>query len=213
MPRSSGSAVLAVLAAGIGSRFDGPTHKLDARLADGRTLVQTAVDTAIASGAGPVVVILGPGVTSALDQRATVIVNERAIDGQATSLQLAIDAARRHGATQLVVGLGDQPGLTAEAWRRVTATGADCEVAVATYDDRRRRGHPISLAASVWERLPATGDEGARRLLSLGDTPVTGVPCEGSPFDIDTQEDLIQWQNNWSTSSRSTGRSTRRGRR
>ena len=107
-----------------------------------------------------------------------------------------------------MVGLGDQPFVTPDAWRSVAAT--DAAIAVATYDGSP--GHPVRLRDDVWDLLPAEGDEGARSLVRNRPDLVEAVPCDGSPIDIDTVEDLQRWQNNSSTSSRSTGPSTKRGR-
>jgi molybdenum cofactor cytidylyltransferase len=199
--------VAVVLAAGAGSRFRGPTHKLDAAV-EGRTIVDRAVGAALSAGIGPVVVVTAGQLATGIHPSVVHVVNEHWADGQITSLRRGIDAARQLGAGAVVIGLGDQPFVTPEAWRAVAAV--DSPIAIATYDGTR--GHPIKLRADVWDLLPAEGDEGARSLMRLRPDLVTGVPCEGSPIDIDTVEDLRRWQNNSSTSSRSTGRSTRPGR-
>jgi CTP:molybdopterin cytidylyltransferase MocA len=199
--------VAVVLAAGAGSRFRGATHKLDARVG-ATTLVDRSVGTALAAGVGPVVVVTAGQLMTALHPSVVHVVNDHWADGQITSLRRGIDAARELGAAAVVVGLGDQPFVTPDAWRAVAA--ADAAIAVATYDGTR--GHPVRLRHDVWDLLPTTGDEGARSLMRLRPDLVEAVPCDGSPIDIDTVEDLRRWQNNSSTSSRSTGPSTKRGR-
>ncbi len=177
-----------ILAAGGGSRFVGPTHKLLAPLGAGR-VVDHALDAARQAGLDATYLVTGaiaidppPGVE--------VVPNGAWADGLATSLAAGIAAARAAGHLAVVVGLGDAPGATSEAWRRVAAM-VDAPVAVATYEGVR--GHPVRLAAEVWDMLPVTGDTGARELLSGRVVPVVEVPCPGSPADIDTMEDLTQW--------------------
>ncbi|MET0457953.1 MAG: nucleotidyltransferase family protein [Ilumatobacteraceae bacterium] len=188
--------VAVVLAAGAGTRFRGPGHKLDARL-DGRAIVDRAVGTALAAGIGPVVVVTARQITTTLHPTVVHVVNERWAEGQSTSLRAGIDVARELGASAIVVGLGDQPFVTVEAWRNIAAT--DSPIAIATYDGRR--GHPVRLHHDTWDLLPDSGDEGARTLMRLQPDLVTEVPCDGSPIDIDTMEDLRRWQSNSSTSS------------
>jgi CTP:molybdopterin cytidylyltransferase MocA len=127
----------------------------------------------------------------------TAIVNDSWREGQMSSLRLGIATAAARGASSVVVGLGDQPHIRADAWRAVAA--ASSPIAVATYDGRR--GHPVRLARDVWELLPTSGDEGARSLMRLRPDLVIEIPCQGSPTDVDTLEDLRRWQNNSSTSS------------
>jgi molybdenum cofactor cytidylyltransferase len=199
--------VAVVLAAGAGTRFAGEGHKLDA-LIGGRTILEHAVGTALEADIGPVVVVTAGQVTTALPAAVVPVLNERWAEGQMTSLRAGIEAARELGATAVVIGLGDQPFVTADAWRAVAAV--DAPIAVATYDGRR--GHPVKLAEPTWELLAGGGDEGARTLMRLRPDLVNEVPCEGSPIDIDTAEDLRPWQSSSSTSSPSTGPSTKPGR-
>lgn len=189
-----------VLAAGGGSRFAGSGHKLLAER-DGRTVVEHAVDAA-REALGEVLVVTGAarlpdGVTTAPGVR--LIHNPRWADGQATSLATAITFATADDTVDaVVVGLGDQPDIPADAWRRVASSAAP--IAIATYDGRRR--NPVRLHRSVWPLLPTTGDEGARALTRLRAELVEEVPCSGSPDDIDTLEDVLRWQSKSSTNSR-----------
>lgn len=178
------SVAAVVLAAGGGSRFAGGGHKLLAPFR-GRPLVAWALDAA--SALDELIVVTG-AVDLPLPVGAREVRNEHWADGQATSLAAGIAAADGHEA--VVVGLGDQPLIPAEAWRRVAAASAS-PIAVATYGGVRR--NPVRLAAEVWPLLPSTGDEGARSLMAVRPALVTEVACPGAPADVDTWEDLATW--------------------
>lgn len=199
-----------VLAAGGGSRFHDFGHKLTAPLpatADrpAETVFARAIAAAIDAGIGTVVVITGrlsareldlPGLTADDTGDAPVepVHNAAWEDGQMTSVQVGLAAARTRGSEVAVIGLADQPGITSAAWRAVAAAcSADDPVVVAVYDGRR--ANPVALHRSVWGLLPLAGDEGARSLMRLRPDLVREVPCSGSPSDIDTEEDLRRWQN------------------
>ena len=173
-----------VLAAGGGTRFTGGTHKLLAPFR-GRPLVAWALEAA--SVLDELLVVTG-AVEVPLPPGARAVPNPRWAEGQATSLAAAVEAAAGHDA--VVVGLGDQPLVPAEAWRLVAAATAT-PIAVATYGGRRR--NPVRLAAEVWPLLPRDGDEGARPLLRGRPDLVVEVACPGDPTDVDTQEDLATW--------------------
>jgi molybdenum cofactor cytidylyltransferase len=178
-----------VLAAGAGTRFAGPVHKLLADAA-GRPVVARAVGAAVEAGLDEVIVVTGAvDLGAVLPAAVRIVPNPRWEEGMATSLAAAAAAAAAAGHDAMVVGLGDQPGVTAGAWRAVAASRSP--IAVATYGGRR--GHPVRLAADTWPSLPDRGDLGARALLSSGAFPVEEVPCRGDPQDVDTVEDLGAW--------------------
>jgi molybdenum cofactor cytidylyltransferase len=183
-PRDGTLAVL--LAAGGGTRFGGPLHKLLAVVAR-RPVWEWALEAAITADVGPVVVVTG---CAELDLPAGVdrLHNPRWAEGLAGSLQLAVARARDLGAGAVVVGLGDQPCVGAESWRRVAASRAD--LAVATYAGTR--GNPVRISAAAWPLLPTDGDEGARGILRSRPDLVAEVPCGGSPVDVDTVDDLAR---------------------
>ena len=174
--------VAALLAAGAGSRFEGPTHKLLAPFG-GRPLYEWALDSVRAAGL-PVVVVTGDVELDLPDDVARVD-NPDWAGGIATSLQAAVRAAG--DADAVVIGLADQPRIPTEAWQLVA--GTDAPIAVATYHGRRR--NPVRLGRAVWPLLPVTGDQGASVLFR--DHAVVEVACPGDPADVDRLEDLEQW--------------------
>lgn len=181
-----------VLAAGGGSRFSGGAHKLVSDFR-GRPLVAWAVDAALGAGLAEVVVVQGAvDLGELVSAGVTLLTNERWAEGQATSLGMAIAHARAAGHDAVVVGLGDQPLLASSAWRAVASAPPTPPIAVATYDGRR--GNPVRLASTVWDRLRFDGDEGARELMRREPGLCGEVACaEGNPADVDTVEDLEQW--------------------
>jgi len=188
-----GTVAAVVLAAGRGSRFGGQSSKVIADLG-GRPVVQWVLDAAVASGLGPVVLVVGnhaDEVAACATPGVEVVRNERWADGISTSLGAALRALAARGIVHAaVIGLGDQPRVGAEAWRRVAAAyDAGAPLAVATYGGVR--GNPVLVGRDLWPAaLALEGDEGARQLMRSH--PVVEVDCDGTgdPTDIDTPEQL-----------------------
>jgi molybdenum cofactor cytidylyltransferase len=197
------SAAAVVLAAGAGSRFRGADghdpavhgrHKLLAVLPataerPAESVASRSVAIALAADVGEVIVVTGavdlqlpPGVTRRHNPDWRL--------GQMTSVLAGIDEAASRGHRRVIFGLADQPGIAPAAWRAVASH--DGPITVATYAGRR--GNPVRLDEAVWPLLPAEGDVGARILMQAHPHLVREVPCTGSPEDIDTVEDLRQWQ-------------------
>jgi molybdenum cofactor cytidylyltransferase len=179
-----------ILAAGGGTRFEGATHKLLTPFR-GRPLVAWAVEAALAAGLDETVVVAGSvDLADVVPDGVTLVNNHAWASGQASSLRTAVDWAGRQDHDAVVVGLGDQPLVPVEAWRRVAATTSH-PIAVASFDGRRRP--PTRLHFSIWHLLPVSGDEGARPLMASQPDLVVEVACPGEPADVDTVEDLSRW--------------------
>jgi CTP:molybdopterin cytidylyltransferase MocA len=176
-----------VLAAGRASRFGSPKQLAEL---DGRPLLEHVLETMSQTGLDRVVVVLGAEAEQVLDgvnlHGAEPVQCERWAEGQSVSLACGLAAVE--DAEAVVVVLGDQPGLSPEAVRRVLdARGHDGAVR-ATYDGRP--GHPVVLERS---QIPAlrdvTGDVGARNVIMRG---LREVECDdlGGGEDVDTPDQL-----------------------
>ena len=180
-----------LLAAGAGSRFQGPTHKLLTPFR-GKPLISHAVAALQESGLSSCIIITGAIDLSEASEGLECVHNPDWATGQHSSVMTAIGYARRMGFSSIVVGLGDQPFVSPEAWKLVAET--DGPIVVATYNGVR--GNPVKLDSSVWdlfESLTSEPDAGARTLMHLHPELVRQVACKGNSADIDTTEDLSQW--------------------
>lgn len=182
-----------LLAAGGGTRFLGPTHKLLVML-DGRPVYRRALDHLLEAAFDGVIVVTGAIELDIEEPSVTVLHNKRWQQGQAGSLQLALGEAANRADEFVVVGLADQPFITSSAWRTIAAAESAAPIVVATYGGTLGP-NPVRLHRSVWSQLPADGDEGARTLMRLHPEWVDELACEGSAADIDTLEDLAPWTN------------------
>lgn len=188
------SVVAVILAAGRATRFG--TTKQVAEL-QGRPMVGHVVATALASSlVEQVLVVVGhdAGVVSAAvagSGPVEVVDNPVHATGQASSVRAGVAAARRRGASAVVVLLADEPDVTAQAVDAVVGAVRDgAPASRARYEDGP--GHPVAFAARVFDRLLGLdGDRGARDLLAeLG---VVAVPVPGPrPRDLDRPEDLAE---------------------
>src|SRR5205085_7370171 len=125
------SVAVALLAAGRGTRTGEELAKPLLRLQD-RPLVSWALDSARASGLGPVLLVAGydaEAVGALAPHDVEVVVSTEWESGIAHSLRAALGAlSGRPGIDAVCVGLADQPLVGAEAYRRVAAAydgGAD----------------------------------------------------------------------------------------
>ncbi len=194
-----------VLAAGRSSRFraEGGTEetKLVASV-DGKPMVRRVVETALASQAGPVVVVVGHArgaVEAALAGLPTSFAfNPDFETGIASSLGVGL-AATPGDAVAAVVLLGDMPNVAARLINElIGAFDARPTASAVAPVQSGRRGNPVLIARRLFERAKRlTGDEGARGLLAaLDQREVVEIAAAdlGVTFDIDTPNDLAEAQ-------------------
>jgi CTP:molybdopterin cytidylyltransferase MocA len=183
-----------VLAAGEGRRFGGGKQLADL---DGRPLLEHALASSAAVGLEPRMVVLGANADRIL---ATVELHGHEVvvcpdwhEGMAASLRAGVSAARAAGADAILVTLGDQPLVGAEAIARVLNArgGPDgtSRAIRASYDGVP--GHPALLESSVFDALLALqGDEGARGVFKSAGTHLVACEDVAVPTDVDEVGDL-----------------------
>lgn len=182
----------AILAAGGASRFGG--GKLWAEL-HGRPLIEHALDAYTAVPAiAELVVVAGADadeLAANVDlDRTRVVVCDGWQEGIAASLRAAVCALAMAGCRAAVIGLGDQPLITAQVVAAVIdMSDAGERPARATFGGAP--GHPVVIPEALFgsvERL--RGDVGARELLEAAGVAEieVGHLCGGD--DVDTKADL-----------------------
>jgi CTP:molybdopterin cytidylyltransferase MocA len=177
-----------VLAAGEGRRFGGTKQLAPLR---GRPLLEYAL--AAVRELSPRVVVLGHAsgeIRARVDfQGAKPVVCADWDEGQAASLRCGIAALGDVDAVLVV--LGDQPGITAEAVATIAAAPGDEDAVRATYAGVP--GHPVLLRRALLDRAgELRGDTGFRPLLERARVREVEVGHIADPADVDTREELAR---------------------
>ena len=189
-----------LLAAGQSRRM-GRVNKLLAEI-DGVPMVVHAARTMLASGAAPVVVVLGhepEKVETALDGlNVTFVRNPAYADGLSTSLKAGL-AALPADIAGAVIALGDMPGVTTadiDALIDAFEPHAGRTICVPVHDGKR--GNPVLWARRYFGDMgEISGDVGARHLIGENMDQVCDVPRDnpGILIDLDTPEALAAHRN------------------
>lgn len=171
-----------ILAAGFSRRLGRP--KQDVVLA-GETLLTRAVRIARATALEPVIVVVREAryVVELQPLAATVLFNEDAEQGMATSVVKGVSWAQQLALEGLVLMTCDQPALRSQHLRALCADPQ--HITASRYAGRA--GVPAYFPATAFaELLQLRGDAGARSLLQHAPAVVN----EALALDIDTAEDL-----------------------
>jgi len=190
--------VVIVLAAGHGSRFGGPGHKLGQPLGSSSVLGEV-LRHAVASHL-PVVVVT----TDAMAEEARRTIASRDVlilqgaDGREAATgaptwgigySIAAGVAARPDASGWLILPADMPMVQAATLAFVARHLDHHAVVYAQY--RGRRGHPVGFSSELYSELVSLqGDEGARRLVARYPAHAVDVDDPGVLIDIDTEADL-----------------------
>ena len=180
-----------VLAAGASRRLGRPKMLLPF---GAETLLARVVRAHLAAPLARVVVVLGAeadlvraGAGLPADPRLHVIVNEQWAEGMSSSLRRGLDECA--DAAALLVGLGDQPGITTERIEAVLSAWRPEVPLVAPVHDDGRPSHPVLFARALFEELRALrGDLGAREVVKRHWPQAVRVAAPPLA-DVDTEDD------------------------
>lgn len=198
-----------ILAAGRSTRLGRPKTGL---MLEGRTLLQHAIDNALAARLAEVVVVLradDDAGRAAVASRSEARLRAVPLDApaqQSHSLRAGV-AALDPRIDAAAVLLADQPGVDGASIDRVIDAAVHSPQAavrpVHIHAGRRTPGHPVVLKRSLFAAIDAlTGDQGARALLQRDDVALDEIEWPtAAPLDVDTPEDWKRLVAEWATRS------------
>lgn len=190
---------LVLLAAGVSRRMQQPSGKMNLCLPDGRTLLQTTLETYMAIPFAEIIVVTRqPVLTLGSAQKNTrIIVNENAESGMASSLALGVASATEE-VRGYMIALGDMPLV------RATSIKALCTSFILQHSTEAicvptlmgQRGNPVVFGSAYKaDLIHLFGDVGAKSLLRQYAERLQEVETndEGILVDIDTEEDWLRF--------------------
>jgi len=186
--------VVIVLAAGRGSRFRGPDHKL-AQALGASTVLGTALRQVLASEL-PLIVVATASLAEiarrSVATRDILIVPEVGTAGPeplGMGYSIACGVGARPDAPGWLILPGDMPMVKPATMRTLARELRHQTIVYAQYQGRR--GHPVGFASELYSELVALeGDKGARRLVARYPSQGIEVDDPGVLIDIDTAADL-----------------------
>ena len=182
-----------ILAAGASTRMGEPKQLLPL---DGRPLIVRAAETALASCAWPVVVVLGAHaekIRPALARLPVLVVENSAWpEGMASSIRVGIATLQQFSRTLdgALLALCDQPAFSADIIAQLIAAQRTTRRGIVAARYAGRNGAPALFLKEHFPALAAlTGEQGARELLNDHPDRMTAVELPALTHDLDTPAD------------------------
>ena len=185
-----------MLAAGGSLRLGSPKQLLEYR---GMSLLRNAADTAIASGCGPVVVVLGAHADSLrleLERLGVAIVeNPNWRDGMGSSIRAGVEhlTGVEPGLESILLTLCDQPLVTPEVLRSLVRRHHETRAPIVACAYGDTLGVPALFDAALADELACIpAERGARDLIASYGSRVASVHVPSAEIDVDTADDYAR---------------------
>jgi molybdenum cofactor cytidylyltransferase len=180
-----------ILAAGGSSRLGRPKQLL---AFGNKTLVEHAADTALASGAAQVIVVVGAEADAVREKLSglpvKIATNDEWSNGMGTSIRCGLGALNPE-IECVVLSLCDQPHVTSDLLRDLANRQIESGVPIVASSYDGVGGVPAAFGFALFPKLSSLqGDSGARDLIRNSTIPVATVAFTGGSIDIDTPGDM-----------------------
>ncbi len=183
---------IVILAAGNSSRFGSCKQLIQL---NSKTLLQHAVDEAIAAGAAAVIVVVGANsekISKTIEREGVqVVLNQHWEAGMAGSIVTGVEAAfASNGIEKIIVAVSDQPFISAGLFQRLYQRQEEGGKSMVACAYSGTVGTPALFTAIYFDALrDLKGEEGAKKILLSDPQRLATVDFPLGEIDIDTQKD------------------------
>lgn len=182
-----------ILAAGASTRLGEPKQQL---LFQGQTLLQRAVQTALASGCAPVALVLGANYEKLLpeldDYPVAVVKNPEWQEGMSSSIRTGLRALLQQEPilSACIFMVCDQPYVDAPVLKKLVEAKQEGQSGIVASVYKDTFGTPVLFGQVYFpELLALQGQEGAKKVILKHRADVTDVAFPAGAIDIDTAAD------------------------
>jgi molybdenum cofactor cytidylyltransferase len=181
-----------ILAAGNSARMGQAKQQLAYQ---GKTLLQHAVHTALASVCKPVVVVLGASADDIIndikDEPVTIIQNPQWQEGMASSIRAGVAALEKNTEiTAAIIMLCDQPFVDADLINSIVDLHASSRKGMVACAYNNTLGVPALFSRDYFAQLlNLQGHDGAKKILTSQKHNTAVIPFALGEIDIDTPTD------------------------
>lgn len=182
-----------LLAAGASSRLGKPKQLL---LYQGKTLLQHGIQEAAATGAKPIIAVLGANadflIKETANQSIEVILNKDWSEGMASSIRCGIKhlQAMEPEVDAAIIMVCDQPYVTTKLLEDLVKKYQETRKPIIASSYENNQGTPALFDKTIFAALlELKGDVGAKRIMKANPDLVALVNFPLGNIDIDTKED------------------------